>query len=336
MRQSQRRAYNARPTGAGDARQRIAQAVSPAQELQALQAAFDLTADAIVFLEWPGLTVTHANRAACQMLQYAPGELAGKPWAEIDASSSAAPRESSRGAALGGGGACIPQATHLTRRDQTRLPVELVLTPPTSDRGGVLVVVARPASDERLERQSVHEALHDALTGLPNRRLLLKRLELALQPQRPPGEDCALLFIDLDHFKAVNDTWGHMQGDHVLRTVAQRLTSSVRPSDLVARFGGDEFVVLVEQVRGRREVLKIARRIQRAMQAPIETARRPLTISASIGIVLDSDRHTTLERFIHAADQAMYHAKSLGRTGNFVFHRVSSDEEPTSPDPWAA
>ncbi len=298
-----------------------------AQEIGALRTALELSSDAILFVELPDLRVVYANRAACQILRYSADELVGKVWNDL---CSAALEDTLRSKGKTDAAPPVCLLTQFTRRDQTTLPVEISLATVNCEPTCLVVCAARPKRDER---PSVQEALHDALTGLPNRRVLVSRLERALQPQRAVGQNCALLFIDLDHFKSVNDTWGHLFGDEVLCAVARRLSASVRPSDLVARFGGDEFVVLIEQVRGRREILNIARRIQREMRAPIETARGPIRVSASIGIVLDSDRRTTLERLIHAADQAMYRAKSLGRAGKFVFCRVNDDDAPTLPNP---
>ena len=167
------------------------------------------------------------------------------------------------------------------------------------------------------EDQLVVLALHDSLTGLPNRRLLLDRLERALARSRRDGRDVAVLFVDVDHLKRVNDELGHEAGDELLVAVAKNLLSVVRDSDTVARLGGDEFVVVCEQIRSQEELDGLARRMLDAIQVPIMLANESQVVSASIGIVTPTsptDRPTDLLR---AADAAMYRAKRGGR-GRYV------------------
>jgi diguanylate cyclase (GGDEF)-like protein len=165
---------------------------------------------------------------------------------------------------------------------------------------------------DHLERTQ-HLAEHDALTGLPNRALLLERLRHALTRSLRADKTIALLFLDLDRFKAINDTWGHEAGDHVLRTIAARIDESLRPFDTVARLGGDEFVVLCEDVDGEDAALEIARRLRASLARPIDVLGDYVSVSASVGVALPDGLSEDAEELLHAADTAMYRAKRRGR-----------------------
>ena len=156
-----------------------------------------------------------------------------------------------------------------------------------------------------------HQAMHDTLTDLPNRALLLDRLDQALVRARMSGRPCAVLFLDLDHFKQINDTLGHGVGDQVLVTVANRLRKVIRPGDSVARFGGDEFVILAEGISAPGATLDMAERIRTIIAEPVHLAARTVTVGCSIGIAL-SDRHRP-DAMLQEADTAMYQAKKHGR-----------------------
>ena len=152
----------------------------------------------------------------------------------------------------------------------------------------------------------------DVLTGLANRAALLARLSPL--DTNSPTAGMALLFIDLDGFKNVNDTWGHVVGDRVLRVVAARLAESIRPDDLVVRFGGDEFIVLVEGLTQRRGLERLAQRIRRSVRLPIAVEGREIVITASIGIARQSSLTPTSQSLIAAADREMYRIKALSRS----------------------
>lgn len=169
---------------------------------------------------------------------------------------------------------------------------------------------------ERLqaEERARHLALHDALTGLPNRRLLQDRLvQLFAQAQRE-GWSVAVMFIDLDHFKTINDSLGHATGDEVLREIAGRLTETVRGGDTVSRIGGDEFVIVFPHVRAVADVPAIASKLLVRLSEPCNVEGRNLRVTPSIGISIfpadGDDAHKLLSR----ADAAMYHAKAMGGT----------------------
>jgi diguanylate cyclase (GGDEF)-like protein/PAS domain S-box-containing protein len=180
---------------------------------------------------------------------------------------------------------------------------------------GELVFAAGLDISERreAEHQIEHLAYHDALTGLPNRYLFVDRLDHALTRAQRTEETLAVLFVDIDHFKAINDSLGHTAGDALLRTIAQRLRSSLRTDDTVARLGGDEFTVLVNGLKDPNDLLRLAQKIHSTIKVPVEIASRELRVSASIGVGLFPQDGETAEQLLRNADLAMYRAKELGR-----------------------
>ena len=186
---------------------------------------------------------------------------------------------------------------------------------------GTLERAVRYASNYRRSVEHLlHDALHDALTGLPNRTLFLDRLEQSLRRarRRGPGSSTAVLFLDLDHFKVVNDSLGHQVGDRLLQSVALRLDAALRPGDTVARIGGDEFTVLLEEVADAREATVVAERVLATLADPFPVAERELHVAGSIGIAL-ARPDAVPEALIRDADVAMYRAKAQGKSRHAVF-----------------
>ncbi len=175
--------------------------------------------------------------------------------------------------------------------------------------GEIWYAAAKDVTDRMwLERQ----ALRDPLTRLPNRLLLMDRARQALGRLRRSHALVALLFIDLDRFKAVNDSFGHAAGDHLLIAVAERLTDALRDSDTAARLGGDEFVVLAEDLESEEEALAVATRVLRALQAPFRAGAAEVAMLASVGVSVSSASDADPEDLLREADIAMYRAKSAG------------------------
>jgi diguanylate cyclase (GGDEF)-like protein/PAS domain S-box-containing protein len=170
---------------------------------------------------------------------------------------------------------------------------------------------------KRAEELLLHQALHDPLTDLPNRVLFFDRLEHAIRRQRREHAPLAVLFVDFDGFKAVNDRFGHAGGDEVLRHAADRVAAGLRAEDTVARFGGDELVVLSEHVAGAAGGALIAERILEHLSAPIELHDEQIVVSASIGVCIAPAEGATSSELLRAADAAMYRAKALG-AGRYV------------------
>ncbi|MGQ0541550.1 MAG: putative bifunctional diguanylate cyclase/phosphodiesterase [Blastocatellia bacterium] len=177
-------------------------------------------------------------------------------------------------------------------------------------------ITDRKLAEEKLQ----HDATHDALTGLPNRTVFMERLSAALtKTKRNPSYCVSILFIDLDRFKYVNDSLGHLIGDQLLIGISERLRECMRPSDIVARLGGDEFVILVEGRYDFVEVTHIAERIQRKFKMPFDLSGNEVYSSASIGILHASEKHITSEDMMRDADTAMYQAKRAGKARHEIF-----------------
>ncbi len=181
--------------------------------------------------------------------------------------------------------------------------------------GTLIDITERKALEQQLE----HQAFHDALTQLPNRALFTDRLQHALVREGRHPRSLAVLFLDLDRFKLINDSLGHEAGDHLIRAVAQRLTGCLRREDTVARFGGDEFAILLEDVHSVAEATATAERILGALQAPLALGPQEVFISASIGIVFGGHTYRCAADVLRDADSALYRAKSTGKGRCAIF-----------------
>lgn len=174
------------------------------------------------------------------------------------------------------------------------------------------------AERQQAEERVMHLANHDALTGLPNRRLLIDRLGQALALAHRENHQVAVLFMDLDRFKTINDSLGHMKGDALLQNVARRLSGTLREGDTVSRLGGDEFVVVLPSLDQPKAAEKVALKLVDALAPPIDLGGQELRVSASIGISLFPEDGCDTETLLRNADSAMYHAKDMGRN-NYQF-----------------
>ncbi len=176
---------------------------------------------------------------------------------------------------------------------------------------------------KKFETRLVHDATHDRLTGLPNRQFLFERLEEEIRhKQRSSHYLFAVIFLDLDHFKDINDSLGHFVGDQMLTAVAGRLRECVREKDIVARFGGDEFVVLLRGLQDEPEVMTIASRIQKALATTFQLEQHEAVTAASLGVAISNSRFDSAEELLRNADIAMYRAKSTGKGQTQVFDSV--------------
>ncbi|MFD2366030.1 EAL domain-containing protein [Pseudoduganella sp. GCM10020061] len=209
------------------------------------------------------------------------------------------------------------EAAEAVRRARDELEVRVLER--TAELAGANALLQGEIVERRQAEARVHHmAYHDTLTGLPNRALLADRLDRAMLGAQRSERKLAVMFLDLDRFKTINDSLGHLTGDHLLKEVAARLCQSVRASDTVARLGGDEFVVLVPGIRNADESAQVAQKIIDALAAPVPFEGRTLHITPSIGICVYPDDGHDVETLMRHADAAMYHAKASGRN-NYQF-----------------
>ncbi|WP_051221909.1 putative bifunctional diguanylate cyclase/phosphodiesterase [Conexibacter woesei] len=210
----------------------------------------------------------------------------------------------------------------LAHRDGGTRQFEVLFTNLTHDEHvGGIVLNSRDVSERKaFERQLAHQAFHDPVTGLPNRALFVERVRHALARSRREQRGIGIVFVDLDDFKIINDSLGHAAGDEVLNQVAQRLALSIRASDTAARFGGDEFAVLLEDIEGVQEAADAAERIMEAIAAPLTAAHKELAVRCSLGITIAAeDGSADADELIRDADAAMYIAKRDGKGGYRLF-----------------
>ncbi|MFN3564890.1 MAG: diguanylate cyclase domain-containing protein [Burkholderiaceae bacterium] len=260
--------------------------------------------------------VARCNDAFLQLVQVLPAVLARTPIAEFFV----APEEWDAIAAAADAARAEDRATvrevQIQRgaRGAAGLTAWCQLTVRSIAPGEYVLVLADIDYIRRREADALHDAQHDELTGLPNRRLLATRAATALAASALRNSQCAVIAIDLDGFKEINDQYGHEVGDTVLREVALRLARVLRPQDTVARRGGDEFAMLIPDVGTRTDVERIAVRILQSVAQPVVLADgQPGTVSASLGIALAPEQGRDLERLLQLADLAMYEAKLKGK-----------------------
>ena len=253
--------------------------------------------------------VTDVNPPLCELMGYTPSEMVGHSvqefipnsvWPEVSEIMHAN-RE-------------VRYDTAILHKDGSAVPVEFIVR--TLERDGeklrmtlVRDIRDRVASEARIQ----HLADHDSLTGLLNRAAFMQRMNRLLERAEREGELLALLFIDLDNFKRVNDSLGHLEGDQVLLTVSERITSALRDSDLIGRFGGDEFIVLLTDLTDREDAKVVLEALLSLVEVPVYADGRALSVTPSIGVAFYPDDGRRPEELIQHADTAMYRAKARGR-----------------------
>ncbi|TGD75462.1 EAL domain-containing protein [Mangrovimicrobium sediminis] len=208
------------------------------------------------------------------------------------------------------------------RSDESTLPVNLTVTALRAEDGEIsgYLLIAYDISEQKAANEYIeHIAHHDGLTDLPNRTLMTDRLQHALLRIKRYGGRVGVLVLDLDHFKRINDTLGHMAGDELLKVVAERLKRAVRESDTVCRMGGDEFVVILPEIRDESDVERVCEKILELMAEPVELCGQRIVVSTSIGLSVAPQHGETIEQLLEHADTAMYQAKQRGRNGYQVF-----------------
>jgi len=308
------------------------------EEKERAQVTLNSIGDAVLTTDLKG-NVTYLNVVGETMTGWSREEALGRPLSEvfriIDGSTRAVAVNPAQHAidedrTVGLAADCV-----LIRRDGSESPIEDSAAP-IHDRNGKVsgaVIVFHDVSQSRtVVDKMAHLALHDYLTGLPNRMLLIERLSQAIGMANRHRKRGALLFLDLDNFKRVNDTLGHVIGDHLLQQVADRMNACVRATDTVCRHGGDEFVILLAEIEQPQDAAHIADKLRVELAMPHLIDGHELPASMSIGISVFPDDGNDVENLMKNADTAMFHAKAQGRD-NYQFFKADMKSHPVSRPP---
>jgi diguanylate cyclase len=278
--------------------------------------------DAIVSADATGRIVSW-NTAAERLLGYGADEVLGRPLTILIPEELREAHERGLDRFLSSGEARILGRTvelEAVRADGTTFPIEMALSTWTSDEGRFFTGVIRDIIERRsVQEKLAHQALHDPLTGLPNRALVLDRIGQALARSARHDWSVAVLFFDVDRFKVVNDSLGHSVGDALLVLVVERLQSLLRPGDTMSRLGGDEFLLVCEEVHGLDQARHLADRLTEALRSPFVVAGREMFATASVGIAVGRAPDASPDSLMRDADAAMYRAKERGRARYEVF-----------------
>ena len=279
--------------------------------------------DVFVVVSLPGLIIEYVSPSVERNWRWVREEFIGQPLGNIlDGETAERVGEKIAGmmqeiGPAGSGGRHGKIDIDILHREGHRIPYDVSMTIICDDRGKPMraVALARDLSDRKASEEIVRNmAFYDRLTGLANRRLLEDRLGQLLRLALRDGSKFAVLFVDLDRFKPVNDTFGHEAGDWLLRQVADRMRSCVRGTDTVARTGGDEFVITIPDIRSSEEALAVGEKIRASLEAPYPfNETNTFEISASIGVVLYPDQGKDARNLLLMSDAAMYQAKKAGR-----------------------
>jgi diguanylate cyclase (GGDEF)-like protein/PAS domain S-box-containing protein len=304
-----------------------ANALSQASLFEQLRTITGSLAEGVISVDQRG-RIEFVNPAVEQILGWTPDDLLGRlPHQMVHAGDRPCGGHCPMTLPLSAGSTRRNNDDAFTRKDGSLLPVAHTTSPVIRDGEviGAVITFHDIAERKDFERQLTHQAFHDGLTGLPNRALFLDRLTHAQERGARTGMLYSLLFIDLDRFKVVNDSLGHQVGDELLVQVAARLRGCLRAGDTLARFGGDEFVALLEDVEDEEAALAVTERLLADLRRPFSVAGRALTVSCSIGVVMGDASPADADECLRKGDVAMYRAKARGKARYEVFR---PDDDP--------
>jgi diguanylate cyclase (GGDEF)-like protein/PAS domain S-box-containing protein len=289
------------------------------QEKELAQITLNSIGDAVICTDISG-KITFLNLVAVRMTGWSREEAAGRPMPEVfrvqDATSRKTILNPMKMAVAQNHTVHLPSNCILIQRDGSEIPIEDSVAPihdRTGQATGVVIIFRDVSSSQTMAVQMAHSAHHDFLTGLPNRMLLNDRVGQAIAAARRSMKKVAVLFLDLDGFKHINDSLGHSIGDRLLQSIAKRLVDSVRGTDTVSRQGGDEFVVLLSEVEGLENAETTVRRLLQVGSEPHAIDQHDLHVTSCIGVSIFPDDGLDAETLIKNADTAMYQAKENGR-----------------------
>jgi diguanylate cyclase (GGDEF)-like protein/PAS domain S-box-containing protein len=286
------------------------------------RSAFDCAAIGMALMTPEGRWL-QVNRALCQLLGYTEEELLSLTFQALlhQDDVEAAQRALTQLLAGKNSSAQLEQRFLHSMGDEVWVSLNASVIRATETQPQRLILQLQNITDrKRAEARLLHDAFHDTLTGLPNRALFLDHLRLAIaRRERYPQRHFAVLFLDFDRFKIINDSLGHLAGDELLVEIAQRLVRGVRLGDTVARLGGDEFTLLLEDLNAQQEAIELAERLQQSLTQSIKLSAQEITITASIGIAFSSTTYQKPEELLRDADTAMYQAKSRGKACYALF-----------------
>jgi diguanylate cyclase (GGDEF)-like protein/PAS domain S-box-containing protein len=314
-----------KPMGAAfvlhDMRERVAAERRLAQSEQRFRSAFDNAPLGVALVDLDNRFV-RVNHALCRLLGASAEQLAGADQAEFGEPGDIAIEKEFQQDLLAGRSASVQYDRRYRSRDG-RLVCALVsatLLPANHEPQRFLVQINDVSERKRIEEELAHLAHHDALTGVANRALLNEEVEHELAAARRHRCRTAVVFIDLDYFKHINDSFGHESGDLVLKAIAARLTGAVRETDIVGRMGGDEFVVVLSEVADVRDVLALTDKLRLECGRPVQLDGHEVHVAVSMGISLFPDDAGDFRTLLRFADSALYHAKAEGRNNVQFYH----------------
>jgi diguanylate cyclase (GGDEF)-like protein/PAS domain S-box-containing protein len=307
-----------------DSTERYEAAITLRQSEERFRLLVESVVDHAIFSTGPDGRITLWNAGAERTFGYAAAEIIGESFAKLfiaaDVDDGVPDRELAQAREHG----FVETERWQVRKDGTRFVALRRLTLLRAEHEGLtggFAATAHDVTERRATEQAMwDQAFHDALTGLPNRALLVEHLNRAIaRTKRDPRVSFAVLYLDLENFKAVNDDFGHLAGDKLLKEAAHRIQTCVRPEDVIARFGGDEFTILLRDTLTPLVSQTLARRIHRALSVPFSVEKSERVVTASIGVVLGSPAYDTPENVLRDADAAMYEAKGRGLMQTVIF-----------------